>query len=243
LSAPADGSTLLFANSGLINTVPQVLSNETKFDPEVDLAPLAIVGKAPFLLFTAGDSPTMSIAEIRAQFIQTGQIALYGIDPVYGASHVAGHVLFDRLGVKAQPVNYKQVSQLLIDVAAKRVPFGVSGWGNLQPMLLNQKIRIISALSAKRLPFAPAVPAPAEQGLADCAHEGWVGLFHRREVLPETVRTSAQVLHQMFRAEPPLIDLADGGYLSSYMDAGSSSEFIRRDIIRHRQLLKQMTLI
>ena len=243
LSSPADGSTLLFTISGLINTVPQVLGSDTKFDPEIDLSPLAIVGKVPFFLFTAGDSTAMSIADIQAQLSQADETTHYGVAPTYGASHVAGYMLFRRLGIKAEAVQYKQVSQLLLDVATKRVPFGISGWGNLQSMLFNSKVRVISALSAKRLPFAAAVPALTEQGLADCAHDGWVGLFHRREVLPEAVRPISKALEQMLRASPPLIDLPSLGYSNFYMDAESSAAFIRRDIIHHRQLLKQMTLV
>lgn len=242
LNDPADGNTLLFTHSGLINTVPQVLGSDTKFDPEADLSPLAIVGKVPFFLFTSGDSPAMSIADIQAQLSRTGETTHYGVAVTYGASHVAGYMLFRRLGIKAQAVPYKQIGQLLLDVATKRIPFGIGGWGNIQPMLLNSKLRVISGLSAKRVPSAAAFPALTEQGLEDCAHEGWVGLFHRREVLPETVRSSAKTLNQIFGATPPLLDLGNFGYSNSYMDAESSAAFVRRDIIHHRQLLKQMTL-
>lgn len=242
LSAPADGNTLLLTTSGLINTVPQVLGSETKFDPEVDLAPLAIVGKVPFFLFTATDNPAMSIADVRAQLSRTDETAHYGITPVYGASHVAGYRLFSRLGIKAQAVHYKQVSQLLLDVSTKRVHFGITGWGNIQPMLLNSKVRVISALSVKRVSFAAAIPALTEQGLADTAHDGWVGLFHRREVLPEAVRPISKALNQMFQPSQPLIDLPNFGYFNSYMDADASAAFVRRDIAHHRQLLKQMKL-
>jgi tripartite-type tricarboxylate transporter receptor subunit TctC len=240
---PADGNTLLFTHSGLINTVPQVLGSDTKFDPEADLSPLAIVGKVPFFLFTAADSTAVSIADIQAQLSRSGDTTNYGVTPAYGASHVAGYMLFRRLGVKAQAVQYKQLSQLLLDVATKRVSFGISSWSNVQPMLLNSKLRVISGLSAKRVPFAAAFPALTEQGLADCAHDGWLGVFHRREVLTETVRSSAKTLQQMFGAAPPLIDLANFGFLNFYMDAESSAAFIRRDIVHHRQLLKQMTLV
>lgn len=242
LSAPADGATLLLANSGLINTVPQMLGNESKFDPEADLAPLAILCKSPFFLVTSANSQVSSIADIRTRLSQADEKTHFGIGTLYGAHHVAGSLLFKRLGIKAEAVSYKQTSQLVLDVASQRVPFGITSWNNVQPMLLSKKLRAIAVLTAKRLTFAANVPALAEQGLADCAHEGWIGLFHRREVHPETVRPCAHALDELFRGPNPLIDMAHLGYSNFYVNAESSPAFVNKDIIRNRQLLKQITL-
>lgn len=240
LSAPADSCPLLFANSGLINVVPEMMKDGARFDPEADLAPLAILFRTPFVLFAAAGSGIRSIADLRAQFGRAGQSLRYGITPLYGGNHIAGHVLFQHLGLPAEAVAYTQASQLLLDVATQRVPVGIVTYTTLQAMIAQQRLHPLSVLSAERLALAPDVPSLREQGLAEAAYEGWVGLFHRRDLPAAATRPYAQALQRVFRARPPQIDALEFGFRNAYLDGAPASAFVHEDIARHRVLLRTM---
>lgn len=240
LSAPADSHTLLFANSGLINVVPEMLKDGARFDPEADLAPLAILFRTPFVLFTASGSGIRSIADLRAQFGRAGQPLRYGVTPLYGGNHIAGHVLFQHLGLPAEAVAYTQASQLLLDVAMQRVSMGVVTYTTLQAMIAQQRLHPLSVLSTERLALAPEVPSLREQGLAEAAYEGWVGLFHRRDLPPAATRAYAQALHRIFRASPARMDAVDFGFRNAYLEGAAAAAFVHEDIARHRVLLRKI---
>lgn len=242
LHAAADAHSLLFANSGLISVVPETMKDGARFDPQADLAPLAILFKTPFALFTAADSGIHSIADIRDQFARSGQLVRYAITPTYGANHIAGHILFRHLGLPAEAVSYTQASQLLLDVATQRVPLGIVTYPTLQAMIAQQKLRAVSILSGERLALAPEVPALPEQGLADAAHEGWFGLFHRRDLPASGVQPYAEALHKVFRSTPPQMDARDLGFRSAYLDGAAAAAFVQEDMARHRVLLRAMGL-
>lgn len=238
LHAPADGRTLLLANSGLFSTVPMVMKEKLKFNPQAELAPLAILVKTPFFLATSADSPVRQLADLR----RDGKPTHFAVTTLYGANHLAGSMLFRRLGIEAQVVAYSQDSQILADLASQRVPYAALSWNALRPLVEQGRVRPLCVLSEARAPFVPTVPALGEHGLADCAHEGWLGIFHRREVATETLQTCAQALREIFASRPPLFDLGAFGYVNAYLDAAQAAPFIERDIVRHRALLSQLAL-
>lgn len=242
LAAPADGNTLLLANSGLINTVPEMLQDGARFDPLADLVPLATVLKTPFVLFMSPRLEVRSLADLGGPAGRTLAPVSYGFGPLYGASHMAGHLLFKRLGLTARPVAYTQTSQLVLDLAAGRLTAGILAWSNGEALVANRQLQAVAALTRNRLPQAPDVPALAEHGLADSAHEGWAGVFHRPGVPPDALAPLAQALGKLLGPGPARVDLAGLGYLDFYKDAAATAAFVREDVVRHRMLLKDLRL-
>lgn len=243
LHAPADGRTLLLANSGLFSTVPVMMKDSLKFDPVAEFAPLAVMVKTPFFLVTSADSPVRQLADLKAEQGLQRKPTHFAVNTLYGANHLAGSLLFKRLGMEAQVVGYTQDSQLLLDLVTQRIPYAVLSWNNLRPLIAQGRIRALCVMTRSRAPFAPTVPALGEFGLEDCAHEGWVGIFHRREVAPDAVQACAQALRQIFTSRPPLLDVGEYGYVNAYLDATQAPAFIQRDITRHRALLGQLALL
>lgn len=239
LAAPADGQTLLLTNSGLINTVPEVVQDGPRFDPLHDLTPLATLLKTPFVLSVPPKAGLRSLADLQAMALRTRQPVLYGVAPLYGTNHVAGHLLFKRLGLPAKAVPYSQTSQLALDLSTGRLSAAIMSWGTAEPLASKGLLQPLVTLSRQRLPEASDLPHLGELGLGDAAHEGWVGIFHRPTVPAEALQPLAQALAKTISQSTALTDL---GYLNFYKDAAAAAAFVREDVARHRMLLSDIRL-
>ena len=92
-----------------------------------------------------------------------------------GVSHIACVALASATGVPITPIQYKGVSQGLIDVIAGRTQLTLGTIFVAQPGIKAGKLRAISALNARSKIF-PELPTAIELGL-DVEYPTWLGVF------------------------------------------------------------------
>ena len=241
LAEPANSNSLLLSTSGALCVTP-IVSNVGDFDPEQDISPLAIIGKVPFVLFTSIKNHHKNFEDFVRYFQKTGEILNYGVAPIYGANHIGGHALIKKLGIEGKAIPYRQTSQFLLDVSAQRVPLGISTALTIKGMLDQELLRPLAVMSVNRLKVLPSVPGMRELGLTESAFEGWVGIFHRTKMAPFSIDKLRSSLRKVFLQNESLIDLTDLGYSSGYKDSQAASDFVHNEIIRYREIIKNMDL-
>ncbi|MGV0958309.1 MAG: Bug family tripartite tricarboxylate transporter substrate binding protein [Limnohabitans sp.] len=241
LAESADSHSVLIATSGALCITPVVAKIEG-FNPEQDLVPLAILGKVPFVLFTSADSGFTSFGEMVRQFSSGARMLDYGVIPIYGANHIGGHALLQRLGIAGRAVPYKQASQLALDVAEGRVAIGIHTQGAIKGLVEQRKLRPLAVFAHKRLATLPDVPTLKELGLAEQIYEGWFGIFHRKDLPAADSVQLRGALRRIFQHKEVLINLEELGYLNTYKDTQDAATFFGNEIARYKKILAQMDL-
>jgi tripartite-type tricarboxylate transporter receptor subunit TctC len=115
--------------------------------------------------------------------------------------HLAGEALKARFGLDMQHVPYKGTTPAYTDLGSGVVSVMMDSLISALPLLEAGRVKGLALGTAARLPKLPQVSTLAEQGLADLAFTGWVGLCAPVGTAPGVVdRLGAAVSEVLARA-------------------------------------------
>ncbi|VWX61284.1 conserved hypothetical protein [Burkholderiales bacterium 8X] len=174
-AAAPDGYTLAFGTTTSMVTLP-LLSRNAKYDALRDFAPVAALGKAPFVVMVPNkpDAPA-TLADLlgRAKLRQLN----YGSIGNGSFGHLASARLLQATGNTAVHVPYKSSPQELQDLAAGNLDFAIDSTTAGLPLVRNGLLRALAVTSAARLASMPEVPTVAESIGQPFEHTVWTGLL------------------------------------------------------------------
>jgi tripartite-type tricarboxylate transporter receptor subunit TctC len=157
--ATPDGYTLL-ATSATI-AIQVALQITLPYDTLKDFAGVANIGYSTDALVVASALGIKTTRELIAYGrAQPGKI-LFGSSGTGTSVHLAGEKFSSEAGIKAVHVPFKGLPEMLIDVAAGRIHFGVAVLGASRPLIREGKLTLL-AVGPDRSPLYPDVPTIAE---------------------------------------------------------------------------------
>src|SRR5262245_54304762 len=170
--SPGDGYTLMMASStpmALNVTVRKSLPS----DPTVDLAPVALVARVPFVLVVNPALPVQSVADLVALARQKpGQLAYATPGP--GTFHHLNAEMFKTMfGLDLINVPYKGTLPGLNDVIGGHVAMMFSDVPPALPLIQAGKLRALGVTTLQRVASAPDIPPLAEAGLPGYDASSW----------------------------------------------------------------------
>lgn len=202
MRAPADGSTLLLADSALLLTLGA--SARTARDP-VPFTPVGLIGQLAFALVVHPDFPARNLrewlAEVRAR---PGRYA-YASPGVGTIAHLGLERLCQAAGLELLHVPYKGGGQALTDLMAGQVEMALLSLPAALGASRAGRLRLLAISSAARSPQLPSVPTLAEV---------WPRL---------------QVQTSVFLLAPPGLSPERAGQLNAALGKAMSSESIRAE--------------
>ena len=160
--APGDGYTILYATSTTM-AVNVSVHKKLNYDPAKDLAPVAMVADAPFLLVVNAALPIKSIAELAA-YAKTKPLS-YASNGPGGAAHLFAELMKTMLKIDMTHVPYKGNAPALNDVVAGHVSMMFVDASASVQLARDGKLRALGVTTAKRAPMASEFPPLAEAGL------------------------------------------------------------------------------
>lgn len=239
--APADGYTLLMSITAF-STLAAVRS-KLPYDPASAFVPVALVGKSPLVLVVSNDVPAHSVDEFLAHVKKQAAGKLNYASPGIGSVHHLTMELFQQeTGVSMTHVPYKATSGVLNDLASGQVQASFVVLQTAASLVQAGKMRMLAAVSDRRLSQFPQVPTLSELGLKRMEFETWVGLH-------APAGTSREVIERVNRDINDLLRTADvkAGFEQMGVTAvGGSPEvlddWVRREIQTWRQVASQAGL-
>jgi len=178
VKAAPDGHTLLLGTAGETAINPHVYKERMAYKPERDLAPVSLVVRVPNVLVAHQGLPARSVEELVAYAKKNPGKLSYASSGVGNPQHLNGELLAQLAGVKMNHVPYRGASNQLVDVAAGNVDVTFVSLAGAQPFIKGGRVKVLGVTSAKRMAFAPDLPAIAEFApLSGYALENWFGLF------------------------------------------------------------------
>ena len=153
---PADGYTLICANSGL--TFLKYTNKNLKFDPLTSFSGVAIVGEAPAVVTV---SPQLGAKDLQA-FIALAKAKPgtlnYGSAGVGSATHLAGAYFAQQTGIDLVHVPYTDSTAILSDLLGGRIQASFVPAAFVAPLLKEGKLRALAVATDKPLMEPVKIP-------------------------------------------------------------------------------------
>lgn len=167
-----DGHTLLVSGSTTY-TVNPALRRKLPYDPERDLAPLALIAKAPLALVVQAGSPYKSLNDlIAAAKTRPGTVSYASFGNASGPQ-LAGGLLGLAAGVQLLEVPYKGSAAALTDLIGGQIQVGIDTVATTAPHVKAGKLRALAIIGSVRSSVLPDVPTVTELKLPEAVFDAW----------------------------------------------------------------------
>jgi tripartite-type tricarboxylate transporter receptor subunit TctC len=172
--AAPDGYTLLMVPVTYAVT-PSLFSKMT-YDVEKDLAPVAQVAAAPFILVVHPTLPVKTVKDLIALArSRPGQLN-FASASTGGMPHLAGELFNTMTGVKMVHIPYKGAAPATTDLISGQVTLMFNNMLSAMPQVKAGRLRAVAVTSLKRSAAAPELPTIAET-VPGYEANGWYGAF------------------------------------------------------------------
>lgn len=158
--AAPDGYTLLMVP--VTYAVTPSLYPKMTYDAAKDLAPVAQVAAAPFILVVHPTLPVKTVKDLIALARSRPAQLNYASASTGGMPHLAGELFNSMTGVKMVHIPYKGAAPATTDLLAGQVQLMFNNMLSAMPQVKNGRLRAIAVTSSKRSAAVPELPAIAE---------------------------------------------------------------------------------
>ena len=175
VKADPDGYTLLVSGSTSY-TVNAALRPKLPYDPIKDLAPVAIVAKAPLVIVVNASSPHKDLASLLAAAKAAPKTINYATFGSGSAPHLVGSLLEQTTGVRLQDVPYRGSAQAMMGLMGGEIQMAIDTVASAAQHVRAGKLRALAIAGNERARALPDVPTVKELKLADAAFDGWYAI-------------------------------------------------------------------
>ncbi len=186
--ATPDGYTLLLATTGPAAN-NKLLYKTMPYDPQRDLAPVALIGKSPVLITAGTNGPAKNLQDL-VDYAKANPGKVTAGYPGNGTlGHIAGELLQQRAGVKFVQVQYRGSPPIIDDLLGGSIDVAMDSMAPYVPFVQQGKLRGLGIASASRWPQLPDVPTIAEAGFPGFEASVWYALLAPADTSPDIVAT------------------------------------------------------
>ncbi len=193
--AAPDGYTLLLISSAF--AISSAMQPRLPYDALKDFTGVAQVGYTTSALVAAPSLGVKSVKELIALARERPGRLLYGSAGVGSGLHMSAERFRITANISAVHVAFRGQPEMLIDILAGRVNYGMPGLGPALPFIRDGRLLALAVLTPQRSPQLPEVPTMAEvlPGYErDAAHAILAPARTPRAVVNQISRDVARVL-------------------------------------------------
>ena len=174
VKAAPDGYTLLAASSGPISIMPNL--QKIPYEPLKDLAPVSLIGTAPFALVVSPSFPAANAREFLALVRGSPGKYSFASSGTGATAHMFAELFNSMARLKVVHVPYKGSVPAITDVMGGQVAYAIETVAATSSHIKSGKLKTFGVTSARRNAALPDVPTLAEAADLpgyDCA--AWIG--------------------------------------------------------------------
>jgi tripartite-type tricarboxylate transporter receptor subunit TctC len=222
LEAPPDGYTLGVIGNG--QAIAMSLFKARPYNVLTDFTFVSITARFEMLLAVKADSPLKSLQDVvTAARKDPGKLNFGAINPG-STQNLSAHLLKQVGGVDVTIIPYKTTPDLITAILRNDVDVGFDYYAALQPVIIDNKVRIVATSGEERNLLLPNVPTARESGFPDYVVTSWNGLAAAAR-MPTDVLTALNGQINAALSDPALRATAS----KLGMDAGGSTPEQMRD--------------
>ncbi len=174
--APADGYTLLLANTGTMVINPAIY-NQLPYDTLKDFQPIARTAQQPLALIVNNEVPAQSLHEFIDYIRRNPGKVNYGSAGNGGISHLVPEMLKQETKTFMVHIPYRGSAPAFMDLMAGQVQFMAESIPQAANYAKQGKLRALAVTSSKRNSALPDVPTVNETGVAKLEVVGFYGVL------------------------------------------------------------------
>ena len=237
VKAEADGHTLLVQSSS--HAANPAIYRNLPYDPQQDLIDVAILGKTPYVMVSAGNGPYRSLkALIDAAKAKPGELA-YSSAGVGTSTHLAAEYLLGLAGVRMIHIPFKGSPDALQDVLGGRSAFYMAPVNVGLGLVKEGKLNPLGVSTKARAEVLPQVPTLAEQGMRDYEVTLWFGMWAPAGT-PGAVVQKLNATVNAIVSEPQMREqFTKLGLQPSPMKPEEFATFVRTEIGVYKRIVEQ----
>jgi tripartite-type tricarboxylate transporter receptor subunit TctC len=185
LEAPPDGYTLAVIGNG--QAIAMSLFKARPYNVLTDFTFVSITARFEMLLAVKADSPLQTLQDVvTAARKDPGKLNFGAINPG-STQNLSAHLLKQVSGLDVTIVPYKTTPDLITGILRSDVDVGFDYYAALQPVIIDNKVRIVATSGEGRNPLLPNVPTAKESGFPDYVVTSWNGLASAAGMPPDVL--------------------------------------------------------
>jgi tripartite-type tricarboxylate transporter receptor subunit TctC len=240
VKAEADGHTLMVQSSS--HAANPAIYKSLPYDSLTDLVDVAILGKTPYVMVSAGNGPYKSLkALLDAAKAKPGELA-YASAGLGTSTHLASEYLLGLAGVRMIHVPFKGSPEALQDVLGGRSAFYMAPVNVALGLLKDGKLNPLGVSTSSRAEVLPDVPTLAGQGLPGYEVTLWFGMWAPAATPPQVVQKLNAAVNAIVFEPPVREQFSKLGIQPAPMKLEEFARFVRSEIEVYRKIVQQANI-
>ncbi len=237
VKAEPDGHTLLVQSSS--HSANPAIYRNLQYDPLKDLVDVAMLGKTPYVMVSAGNGPYKSLAAlIEAAKAKPGELA-FSSAGMGTSTHLAAEYLIGMAGVRMIHVPFKGSPDALQDVLGGRSAFYMAPVNVAVGLVKDGKLQPLGVSTLTRAEVLPQVPPLAEQGLPGYDVTLWFGMWAPAATPPAVVQKLNATVNAIVQEPQTRAQFAKLGLQPAPMPPEEFGRFVRAEIDVYKRIVRQ----
>src|SRR5260221_12517209 len=239
-TAPADGDTLYYFDSGPLTVAPHV--GKIGYDPFKSFTQLGHVCGSGSLLAVHPSTPFSSVADVIEASKREPDKWSYGTSGVGGPHHLSGEYFKSVTGANLLHIPYKGGGPAMTDLMGGQVPMLFSSLGPAVGAVKSGKIRALAVTSPRRSGAFPDVPTMDEAGLKGFDSTAWYGLVGPAGLAPEVISRLSQALLKAGEDRNLREQLNATGCDVDFLNPAQTVDKIKADLAKWGRVIKEANI-
>ena len=240
IDSPPDGYTVMLVANGL--TANPLLYTQQPFDPNTDVVPISLVARLPVVIAANAKSELSTLQKvIEASKARPGSVN-YGSPGSGSTPHLAAELFARGAGIELAHVPYKGGAPAIADVLGGQLPLVAVNAIEVLPHVKAGKLRVLAAMSAKRVSTMPEAPTIAESGFPGFEASVWHAFIAPKGTPPAVVAKLNAEIHKAL-ADPEVKErLAALGAEVSPTTPQELANLVRTEHERYGKLIREANI-
>ena len=236
--SPADGYTVLLANTGTMVINPAIYT-KSPYDTLKDFQPIARTAQQPLALIVNKDIAANSLKEFVAYAKANPGLLNYGSAGNGGISHLVPEMLKNETGIFMVHIPFKGSAPAFTDLIAGHVQFMAESVPQAANYAKQGKVKALAVTSAKRNPALPNTPTVLETGVANFEVVGFYGVLAPKGTPPDVANKLSQAFKETLESPDIQKKMIDQGADPAYLNPDQFTKFLNGEMPRWAKAVKQ----
>ena len=238
LQSPADGYTVLLANTGTMVINPAIYT-KSPYDTLKDFQPVARTAQQPLALIVNKDVQANTLKEFVAYAKANPGKLNYGAAGNGGISHLVPEMLKSETGIFMVHIPFKGSAPAFTDLIAGHVQFMAESVPQAANYAKQGKVKALAVTSAKRNSALPSTPTVIETGVANLDVVGFYGILAPKGTPSEAINKLSQAFKEALESPDVQKKMIDQGADPAYLNADQFTKFLANEMPRWAKAVKQ----
>ena len=238
--SPADGYTLLYANTGI--AVAHSAYAKLGYDVLRDLTPVGMAAAGPHMLIVNPALPVKSVKDLIALAKARPREMNVASSGAGNSDHFAYELFRSMTGAEMTHIAYKGGGQATVDLISGQMAAYFSGMAQALPHVRAGRVRALAVTGSKRSDIAPQLPTMIEAGVPGYEHLLWNAVLVPAATPKDAIARLDSELSKVVAAPDLRERFAAIGVEPAQKNAAQMAAYLKSEIDKYSKIVRAIGL-